>query len=127
MTLPLNFRPLLAEAARLAQEAHDAGADDESIVPRWDGLSPPMRTRLVNAQARLLANPNRRDSQAWMAEWIVKRLPMQGWTWGRVIDAAHHDDERTMLLRCCRVAGVPEAASAALVACVLALYEREGR
>ena len=127
MTLPLDFPPLLVEAERLAREAHDAGVDDETIVSRWDDLSPATRTRLVNAEARLLVNPTRRDSQAWMAEWIVKRLPMQGWTWGRVIDAAHHDDERTMLLRCCRVAGVPEAASAALVACCLALYEREGR
>lgn len=137
MTLPLDFPPLLAEAERLAQEHHDAGVDDESIVSRWDDLSPATRTRLVNAQARLLADPTRRDSQAWMAEWIETHggTPHRKWA-----SAAHlaRVEAYLLLMKCCDEVATNTAAAVRLaqhlgsvenilVACCLALYEREGR
>jgi hypothetical protein len=117
MTLPLDFRPLVEEAERLAREFNDA-----QTIGRWTDTGVRHGT---DAFARLLADPTRRDSQAWMAEYIAERLPMRGWTWGRVIDVTHHEEKRTMLLRCCRVTGTPTGPADVLVACCVALHARE--
>lgn len=77
--LPLDFPPLRAEAKRLAREAHDATvaaikakASGQFKQDLLDALPPKWVD--VDAQARLLANPALRDSQAWMAEWLAGQL-----------------------------------------------------
>jgi hypothetical protein len=132
-TLPLTFPPLVAEAERLARESHDArrSAVRDRLgplvagmgIPTFDRMEPEIRQSHIDAQARLLGDPTRRDSQAWMAEWIGRRIGKAPWAILALLETRPEE-----LMRMC----LPPAQVATgldvrdiLVACVLALHDRE--